>query len=60
MTRRRMPGEGEFRVRETLAVLKQTGGLNNVGPEVFSPDIDALSAEEIAARCRACMAAVLP
>ncbi|WP_261540194.1 sugar phosphate isomerase/epimerase family protein [Burkholderia multivorans] len=59
MMRRLVPGEGAFRVRDTLAVLKKTGGLNNVGPEVFSATFDALPADEIASRCRESMAAML-
>lgn len=50
--RRRPPGEGEFRVREIVGILKETGGLNNYGPEIFSAEFDGLDAETIADRCR--------
>lgn len=56
---RRAPGEGDFRVRDTVAVLRETGGLNNVGPEIFSAVFDSMSAEEIASRTRESMASVL-
>ena len=34
---RKTPGKGEFRVRELVALLRESGGLNNLGLEVFSP-----------------------
>jgi len=49
---RRVPGQGEFRVREIVAILREIGGLNNVGPEIFSAAFDELDAETIAAQCR--------
>lgn len=51
-TRRMLPGEGAFGVRETVALLRQIGGFNNVGPEIFSAELNALPAEEIGLRCR--------
>mgnify|MGYP003351343493 CR=1 FL=1 len=43
---------GARRVREIVGMLRGIGGLNNVGPEIFSGEMDALSAEEIGTRCR--------
>jgi sugar phosphate isomerase/epimerase len=57
--RRRPPGEGAFRVSEVVAILRAIGGLNNVGPEVFSSDFDQMSAEQIATRCRESLALVM-
>jgi sugar phosphate isomerase/epimerase len=53
------PGEGDFRVRDLVDILRRTEGLNNVGPEIFSSAFDELDAEAIAIRCAAAMAAVL-
>jgi sugar phosphate isomerase/epimerase len=53
------PGEGEFRVPDLVTVLRRVGGLNNVGPEIFSSVFDELSADEIAARSANAMSAVL-
>lgn len=50
---RRQPGKGEFRIREIVGILRETGGLNNIGPEIFSLENDALNAEQIAEQCRA-------
>jgi 4-hydroxyphenylpyruvate dioxygenase len=58
-SRRTLPGKGAFEVRDTVALLRQIGGLNNVGPEIFSLELNALSAEEIALRCRTSMNEVL-
>jgi len=49
---RLVPGEGDFRVREIAAILNETGGMNNYGPEIFSAAFDRLDAETIAAHCR--------
>jgi 4-hydroxyphenylpyruvate dioxygenase len=46
------PGHGEFRVRQIVGILREIGGLNNLGPEIFSADFDSLSAEDIVAKCR--------
>lgn len=54
--RRKLPGQGGFRVREIIAMLRGIGGLNNYGPEVFSGEMDALGADEIGARCRDALA----
>ncbi len=55
---RSMPGEGGFPVVELLKQLHRIGGLNRVGPEIFSADVDKLSADEIGRRCRESMAKV--
>ncbi|WP_410809422.1 sugar phosphate isomerase/epimerase family protein [Micromonospora sp. 067-2] len=47
LNNRRVPGEGDFPVEEIVGILRQTGGLNNVGLEIFSPDFDAMTAEAI-------------
>ena len=47
LNNRRVPGEGDFPVDEVVEVLRTSGGLNNVGLEVFSPRFDAMSAEAI-------------
>lgn len=52
---RRPPGQGEFRVREIVALLRKIGGLNNVGPEIFSATFDGLPEQDIAATCRDAM-----
>lgn len=35
---RMWPGEGDFPISEIIDVLDKTGGLNGIGPEIFSPD----------------------
>ncbi|CAE6858479.1 sugar phosphate isomerase/epimerase family protein [Paraburkholderia nemoris] len=42
------PGEGEFPLVDMLHTLARTGGLNQVNPEVFSPNNRTKSAEAIA------------
>jgi sugar phosphate isomerase/epimerase len=53
------PGAGDFRVRDIVAILRASGGLNHVGPEIFSRAFDSLGAEEIAERSVAAMTSVL-
>lgn len=53
---RRPPGKGDFPVREIVAILREIGGLNNVGPEIFCTEFDQLSASQIADQCRESMA----
>ncbi|TAK99327.1 MAG: sugar phosphate isomerase/epimerase [Rhodospirillaceae bacterium] len=53
--RRKAPGEGEFRIREVVAILRDIGGLNNPGPEILSAEFDKMTAEEIAAKVRSSM-----
>jgi 4-hydroxyphenylpyruvate dioxygenase len=55
LTRRQPPGEGQFRIRDIVAILREIGGLNNIGPEIYSAAFETMSAEEIAAKCRASM-----
>lgn len=49
---RKFPGDGEFPNVEIIAILAKTGGLNEVGPEVFSPMLKSMTAEEVAAKSR--------
>ena len=46
------PGEGSLPVDELLRMLKKIGGLQRVGPEVFSSALDAMPAEAIAETLR--------
>jgi sugar phosphate isomerase/epimerase len=43
-------GEGEFDLKTTVAVLREIGGYNSVGPELFSDAMDALEATEAGRR----------
>ena len=60
---RLLPGDGEFDLDGVLGVLARTGGLTRVGPEVLSPELEAmpmLEAATLAAeRTRAAVARVL-
>jgi sugar phosphate isomerase/epimerase len=47
LNNRLAPGEGNFPISQLLSTLRDIGGLNNVGLEVFSPRFDRLSAQEI-------------
>jgi sugar phosphate isomerase/epimerase len=47
---RLFPGDGGFPNAEIIRILAQGGGLNQVGPEVFSPMLAAMSTEEVAAK----------
>ena len=47
---RHFPGDGEFPNVELVRILAETGGLNGVGPEVFSPMLKTMSVEEVARR----------
>jgi 4-hydroxyphenylpyruvate dioxygenase len=51
LNNRRAPGDGDFPVQEIIQVLRESGGLNNVGLEIFSPQFDAMSAEVIGSVC---------
>ncbi len=44
---RKFPGDGEFPNVEIVRILAETGGLNQVGAEVFSPMLKHMSADEI-------------
>lgn len=52
LNNRRTPWDGDFPIDEILNSLRQSGGLNNVGLEIFSPEFDRLSADEIGKRSR--------
>ncbi len=56
---RLFPGDGEFPLAETLRILAQTGGLRQLGAEVFSPALAAMTTEEVAAKSRDSVAAAL-
>lgn len=56
---RKFPGDGEFPNVEIVRILGRTGGLNEVGAEVFSPMLATMSAEEVGERSRASVQAVL-
>ena len=45
---RLFPGDGEFPNTEIIQILAASGGLNQVGPEVFSPTLATMSVEEVA------------
>jgi 4-hydroxyphenylpyruvate dioxygenase len=41
------PGDGDFPIGEVVEVLRRSGGLNDVGLEIFSSKFDAMSADAI-------------
>ena len=45
---RLFPGDGEFPNTDIIQILAASGGLNQVGPEVFSPTLATMSVEEVA------------
>ena len=47
---RRVPGEGAFDLRRTLAVLAEMGPVRSIGPETFSAQMNELSAREAVRR----------
>jgi sugar phosphate isomerase/epimerase len=49
---RLQPGEGGLPIKELLDILREIGGLERIGPEVFSAKLDALPAEAIAEELR--------
>lgn len=53
------PGDGEFPNIELVRILSQTGGLNGVGPEVFSPMLAKMTVEEVARKSAESVAGVL-
>ena len=53
---RMWPGTGHFPLAEIVSVLEHIGGLNQVGPEVFSLSNQSMSAEQIAHACRSSLA----
>jgi len=56
---RHFPGDGQFPNVELVRILADTGGLNGVGPEVFSPMLKEMSAEAVARRSAESTRAVL-
>ncbi len=50
---RLQPGEGALPVNHMLEMLKEIGGLQRIGPEVFSAKLDKMSADGIADALRA-------
>lgn len=44
---RKFPGDGEFPNAEIVNVLAQSGGLNQLGAEVFSPILKTMTAEQV-------------
>lgn len=44
------PGDGEFPNTEIVKILADSGGLRQVGPEVFSPMLAEMSVEDVAKR----------
>ena len=53
VTIRDFAGEGELGVVELARSLDRMGALRNVGPEVFSAELDAMDAAEVGRLCRA-------
>lgn len=56
---RLFPGDGEFPLTALIKVLASTGGLNQVGPEVFSPVLADMTAEQVATKSAETIARVL-
>jgi sugar phosphate isomerase/epimerase len=49
---RLQPGEGALPIKEMFDILREIGGTERIGPEVFSAKLDALPAEAIAEELR--------
>jgi sugar phosphate isomerase/epimerase len=47
---RALPGRGDLPIKEVLEILRQKA-VSNIGPEIFSDDLDQLSAEEAGREC---------
>jgi sugar phosphate isomerase/epimerase len=60
LNNRRAPGDGEFPIAEILQVLRENGGLNIVGPEIFSLEFDRMSAGAIGEKSRAILGQATP
>lgn len=56
---RKFPGDGQFPNAQIVRVLAKSGVLNQVGPEVFSPMLKTMSAEEVGRVTRQTVQAVL-
>jgi 4-hydroxyphenylpyruvate dioxygenase len=59
LNNRRAPGEGDFPINEIMDALRSIGGLNNVGLEIFSPQFDRMTADEIGRKSGAILDALL-
>ncbi|MEP9351407.1 TIM barrel protein [Xanthobacter sp. KR7-225] len=55
---RRPPGDGNFPLAALLRLLYAIGGLNRVGPEIFSAALDGRGSDEIASVCRSSLGAL--
>jgi sugar phosphate isomerase/epimerase len=47
LNNRRMAGDGEFPIDQVMSARREIGALHSFGVEVFSPKLDAMTAEEI-------------
>jgi sugar phosphate isomerase/epimerase len=48
---RKPPGEGELNLQQVLSILAKKGGVVDIGPEIFSDQLDLLDATTAAKRC---------
>jgi len=56
---RLFPGDGEFPLIEVVSILAGSGGLRELGAEVFNPMLNSMSTEAVATRCRVSIDSVL-
>lgn len=56
---RKFPGDGQFPNVEIVRILSKTGGLNQVGAEVFSPMLKDMSVKQVGEISRTSVAEVL-
>ncbi len=57
---RRVPGEGDFDLATTIAVLREMGPIRSVGPETFSQEMNEASADEAVRRNAAGLLDLMP
>lgn len=57
---RRVPGEGDFDLAATIAVLRGMGPIRSVGPETFSSEMNDLAAQEAVRRNAAGLRGLAP
>ncbi|MEM8654136.1 MAG: sugar phosphate isomerase/epimerase family protein [Pseudomonadota bacterium] len=57
---RLIPGQGDLPLRDILNVMNRNGHLTSVGPEVFSAELDQMSADQIGAALMPAFNAILP
>lgn len=43
---RRLPGDGDLPLREILDIFRSKGGITNIGPEIFSDELDLMAADK--------------